>query len=346
MAPRTRSLSGSKDNVSSNGQAESNGDSTLSHKQPVNDEPTTKKEENDEVLEEIQVARRSSRRRVPSKRTQVTFAEPASSAAPASKRPKTSAKKWTPEYVTQSKQSPLVGKNLRALLLHPQAWDVLSDEDKKELLDLFPDTTHILNPNTPEARPNVMSLQNDDNFRHDTEQYVKNLKASMHDPAWLQDAWAAHEARAAGQFDEYYIQKLEVDWRTTIPDEMKPEHLRSSPPAEPNNDVENEPQAEHSSSADQLAKGMKSPNDAQARTIQVSTGDNEAINPEKVNGSGVVESDTKANSDEDVQDVVMALSTDGSTKSVPEDLQKVSVANIHETVEENPAKTTTAPAAD
>ena len=113
MAPRTRSLSGSKDNVSSSGQAESNGDSTLSHKQPVNDEPTTKKEENDEVLDEIQVARRSSRRRVPSKRTQVTFAEPASSAAPAYKRPKTSAKKWTPECVTQSKQSPLVGKDLR-----------------------------------------------------------------------------------------------------------------------------------------------------------------------------------------------------------------------------------------
>lgn len=114
MAPRTRSQSESKDNVSSNGPAESNGDSTLSHKQSVNDESTTENKENDEVAAEIEVAPRSSgRRRVPSKRAQVTFAQPPSSATPASKRPKTNAKKWTPEYVTQSKLSPLVNKDLR-----------------------------------------------------------------------------------------------------------------------------------------------------------------------------------------------------------------------------------------
>lgn len=203
-----------------------------------------------------------------------------------------------------------------------------------------------MNPNTPEARPNVMSLQNDDNFRHDTEEYVSNLKAGMHDPAWLQDAWAAHEAREAGQFDEYYIRKLEVDWKTTIPDEMKPEYLRSVPGAEPKKDAESEPQTEGASSSDQLAKGAEASNDAQAEIIQASVVDNEAIGLEKVNGSGVVESDTKANSDDGVQDVVMASSTDGSAESVTEDLQKVSVANIHETVEENQGKTTTAPGAD
>ncbi|KAG6356719.1 hypothetical protein INS49_014593 [Diaporthe citri] len=310
MAPRTRSQS------ESNGQAKSTSDSTLPLKRSVNDGPATKEDEKDEVVAEIEVAPRSSRRRVPSKRAQVTFAQPASSATPATKRPKTSARKWTPEYVTQSKQSPLVNKDLRALLLHPQAWDVLGDEDKKELLALFPDTRHILNANTPDARPNIMSLQNDDNFRHDTEEYVSNLKAGMHDPAWLQDAWAAHEARASGQFDEYYIRKLEVDWKTTIPDELKPENLRSVPAAEPKKGAESETQAE---------------------STQVSAA---------AKGSEVVESNTEADGGDGVEDVVMGSSTDGSAASVTEDLQKVSVANVHETVGGNPDKDSTAAVVD
>lgn len=149
-----------------------------------------------------------------------------------------------------------------------------------------------------------MSLQSDNNFRHDTEQYVSNLKAGMHDPAWLQDAWAAHEARAAGQFDEYYIRKLEVDWKTTIPDEFKPEHLRSVPAAEPGNEAESE---------------------AQAGNTRVSV---------VANGSEVVESNAEANGD------------DGSAASVTEDLQKVSVANVHETVDGNPDKMSTATGVD
>lgn len=116
MAPRTRSQSETRDNASSNGQVKSNDDLTLSHKRSVNNnEPlTTKEDDKDEIVAEIEVAHRTStRRRVPSKRAQVTFAQPASSATPAPKRPKTSARKWTPEYVTQSKQSPLVNKDLR-----------------------------------------------------------------------------------------------------------------------------------------------------------------------------------------------------------------------------------------
>lgn len=107
MAPRTRSQS------ENNGQAKLTSDSTLPLKQSVNDGPTTQEDEKDEIVAEIEVAPRSSRRKVPSKRDQVTFAQPASSVTPAPKRPKTSAKKWTPEYVTQNKQSPLVNKDLR-----------------------------------------------------------------------------------------------------------------------------------------------------------------------------------------------------------------------------------------
>lgn len=93
---------------------------------------------------------------------------------------------------------------------------------------MFPDEKHILEAGTENARPDVLSLQNDDNFRHDTEDYVSNLSKDMHHPIWLQDAWAAHGSRAAGNYDQFYIRRLEVEWKTTIPDDMKPESLRSS----------------------------------------------------------------------------------------------------------------------
>ncbi|KAG8158955.1 hypothetical protein KVR01_011398 [Diaporthe batatas] len=337
---RSRSQSESKDDVSGDGQTQTNGDSVPTHNQTGNNESSV---QDDEIVAEICVATRSSRRRVPTKRAKVTFLEPET---PATKRPKTSAKRWTAEYVTQSKQSPLVNKDLRALLLHPQAWDVLSDEDKKEILDLFPDTRHILNPNTPEARPNVMSLQNDDNFRHDTEEYVANLKAGIHDPAWLQDAWAAHEARAAGQFDEYYIRKLEVVWNTKIPDEMKPEHLRSVPPAEPQEDAKGEPQEEGSSSPDPLAEDTKAPIATQEDCIQVSVDAKESTGPANVIASEAVEGDTKTTSDDAVQDAVMASSEDGSTASVTGGLGKVTVVNEHENAEENPGHKDSSAGAD
>lgn len=116
MAPRTRSRSQSepKDEVSGNGPTETNGDSTPTHKQTATNGSTVKDDMKDEIVAEIAVATRSSRRRVPSKRAQVTFLEPET---PATKRPKTSVKKWTPEHVTQSKQSPLVNKDLRVSYL-------------------------------------------------------------------------------------------------------------------------------------------------------------------------------------------------------------------------------------
>lgn len=55
---------------------------------------------------------------------------------------------------------------------------------------------------------------------------MTNLAKGMHDPIWLKDAWTAHHRRAAGDFDAFYIRKLEVDWNVTIPDEFKPPHLR------------------------------------------------------------------------------------------------------------------------
>lgn len=157
-------------------------------------------------------------------------------------------KKWDPENVTQNIRSPLVNVDLRVskkwhcpslecpapnlcnqtMLLQPAAWDCLTLEDKEEILSLFPDQTHILDAGTPNARPNLESLKNDDNFRHDAEQYTTNLSKGMHDPEWLRDAWTAHQRRAAGEFDLFYIRKLQKDWNMKIPYEYRPAHLQTA----------------------------------------------------------------------------------------------------------------------
>lgn len=207
----------------------------------------------DEISAEISVSSKASKKRVPAKRSNVnnnnntkanTTNQPAKKAKRTA-RPKNS--KWDPKYVTENERSPLVNVDLRvyliltphlstlftnispqSLLLQPAAWDCLTPEDKKEILELFPDGTPIIDAGTRDARPDFQSLRNDDNFRHDCDQYVSNLANGVHDPQWLKDAWAAHENRTAGKFDAFYIRRLEIDWDTTIPDEYKPEHLRSN----------------------------------------------------------------------------------------------------------------------
>ncbi|KAJ4389369.1 hypothetical protein N0V93_006836 [Gnomoniopsis smithogilvyi] len=186
----------------------------------------------DELGGEIQVSPSISKGTVPAKRNRSNSTTKPTS-RPAAKRTKPAVdrkvKKWEPDFVTQNMKSPLVtnGVDLRSLLLQPAAWDVLSADDKREILSFFPADGHILDPNTPDARPNVTSLSSNDTFRHDAEEYVSNIGKGMHDLEWLRQAWVAHQRRAMGDFDEFYIRKVEVDWSTDIPDEHRPEHLRS-----------------------------------------------------------------------------------------------------------------------
>jgi hypothetical protein len=106
-------------------------------------------------------------------------------------------------------------------------WTALDQEEKKEILSLFPDKGHILDAGTEDARPNFASLMNDDSFRYDCAAYTDNIAQGRHDPEWLASAWSAHERRKAGDFDKYLIDKLEEDWGVEIPEEMK---IRRMPP--------------------------------------------------------------------------------------------------------------------
>lgn len=109
----------------------------------------------------------------------------------------------------------------QALLSHPDAWAVLDTEEKKEILANFPDDQHILNAGTEDARPNIQSLRNDDNFRHDVARFRDAISNGQLDPQWLQEAWVARERRETGEFDEYMIKRFESDWGVELPAEYK-----------------------------------------------------------------------------------------------------------------------------
>ncbi|KAK1243848.1 hypothetical protein MKX08_001986 [Trichoderma sp. CBMAI-0020] len=136
--------------------------------------------------------------------------------------------KWDAESILKDPKSPLATANLRSILCNPLTWTALDQDEKTEILSLFPDKGHILDAGTEDARPNFASLMNDDSFRYDCAAYTDNIAQGRHDPEWLASAWSAHERRRAGDFDKYLIDKLEEDWGVEIPDEMK---MRRTPTA-------------------------------------------------------------------------------------------------------------------
>lgn len=89
------------------------------------------------------------------------------------------------------------------------------------MLAKFPDETHISDAGTPNARPNPMSLRNDDNFRHDCARYCENIELGRHDEEWLNQAWIAHEKHKRGDFDGFLRDQFQEEWDTELPEERK-----------------------------------------------------------------------------------------------------------------------------
>ena len=100
----------------------------------------------------------------------------------------------------------------QAILQHPLAWDVLDPAERTLILSRFPDETHVLGSGTNDARPDLVSLLNDNNFRHDCARYAEGISNGWHDEQWLWEAWEAHEKRAAGEFDGVLERAFEEDW--------------------------------------------------------------------------------------------------------------------------------------
>ncbi|KAF3356510.1 HC-toxin synthetase [Verticillium dahliae VDG1] len=138
------------------------------------------------------------------------------------KKPKTTRRKnWSAEDLLTNAKSPLVNGDIRAMLSAPAAWEILTADERAEIIMLLPAGTPMLDAGTPEARPDMASLASDDSFRHDCARYAENLGDGKHDPQWLEEAWSAHDERAAGEFEEYLEHHFEEEWGVKLPDEMK-----------------------------------------------------------------------------------------------------------------------------
>ncbi|KHE80219.1 hypothetical protein GE21DRAFT_7949 [Neurospora crassa] len=129
-------------------------------------------------------------------------------------------RKWEAPFVYTDEKSPLTNADLRAILLLPRAWDVLTPDERKDILAKFPDDSHILDPGTEIARPDLVSLRNNDHFRYDCARYLENIERGRHDEQWLQEAWVAHEKHKRGDYDDFLIKEFENDWATKIPAEL------------------------------------------------------------------------------------------------------------------------------
>ncbi|CEI69774.1 hypothetical protein FVEN_g7355 [Fusarium venenatum] len=129
--------------------------------------------------------------------------------------------KWNQDNILTDPKSPLASADLRSILSNPMAWDILETEERAEILALFPDSQHILGAGTEDACPDFASLMNDDSFRYDCAAYTENIAQGRHDPEWLAQAWAAHERRKMGDFDEHLDSKFKDDWNVDLPPELK-----------------------------------------------------------------------------------------------------------------------------
>ncbi|KAI6751523.1 hypothetical protein HG531_006219 [Fusarium graminearum] len=129
--------------------------------------------------------------------------------------------KWNQDNILTDPKSPLASADLRSILSNPMAWEILENEERAEILALFPDSQHILSAGTEDACPDFASLMNDDSFRYDCAAYTENIAQGRHDPEWLAQAWAAHERRKMGDFDEHLDNKFKDDWDVNLPPELK-----------------------------------------------------------------------------------------------------------------------------
>ena len=103
------------------------------------------------------------------------------------------------------------------MLLNPRAWAVLPPEARAKILAKLPSQEHILDAGTENARPNIASLMNDNNFRHDCARYTENIGAGRHDPEWLRQAWIAQKKHMRGDFDEVEREDFKSQWGVELP---------------------------------------------------------------------------------------------------------------------------------
>ncbi|KAI1262563.1 Asx homology domain-containing protein [Xylariaceae sp. FL1019] len=153
--------------------------------------------------------------------------------------------KWdNPDEMLTNEKAPLAFTDLRDLLCNPMAWQILSDEEKQKVLSQFPDDTEIEDAGTSNARPNIMALRNNNNFRHDVARYQEGLKDGQHDMEWIQQAQAAHSKRGMGFYDDFLASDFKEKWDLAYPEHLGQNSAAQTNGLSTNNDGQFQPTAD------------------------------------------------------------------------------------------------------
>ncbi|KFY33544.1 hypothetical protein V494_07505 [Pseudogymnoascus sp. VKM F-4513 (FW-928)] len=119
---------------------------------------------------------------------------------------------WSVENVLQNPKSPLVNANLKGLFANPEAWNILDKETKAKLIGMLPESTHVLDEVDGDVRISENFLKFDQNWAHYLGRAQEDIAEGRNDPIWLEQAAAASEQRADGDFDDWKDNEYEIFW--------------------------------------------------------------------------------------------------------------------------------------
>jgi hypothetical protein len=109
-------------------------------------------------------------------------------------------------------------RNLQKLLAKPEAWDILEEDEKREILALLPADTHPaseLPPDDPDTKIPPLPesfVRYSNNWRDSIRQFQLDLQNGRFDPEWLRQAEEARRKRENGDFDSFKEREFEKFW--------------------------------------------------------------------------------------------------------------------------------------
>ncbi|KAI2621649.1 Asx homology domain-containing protein [Hypoxylon sp. NC1633] len=206
-----------------------------------------------------------------------------------------------PDEMLTNPRAPLATTKLRDLLCSKKAWDLLSPEEKKQVLSKFPDNREVLDAGTDNARPDVAALRNNDNFRHDVARYQEDLSKGWHDSEWIRQAQAAHMKREIGVYDEYLAARFEEEWGMPMPEKDEGRDVEAEADGEEDPGGMEAPEQEGSEKNEEKQEA-----DPEAMTgVEIIVQDN-AVEPVVDEVSGKEDSAQKVGVEEHLPDITMA----------------------------------------
>ncbi|KAI9669820.1 MAG: hypothetical protein M1817_004561 [Caeruleum heppii] len=116
------------------------------------------------------------------------------------------------DYLLTNPKSTIAYTNLTRILSHPLALDCLSKEEREHLAIYLPGHIVTESEDNGTLRIPEQFLKYDPDWRTAIRVFQEDLSAGRYDPLWLEQAGAAMEERAHGDFDAWKAREYEAFW--------------------------------------------------------------------------------------------------------------------------------------